>query len=58
MQLGVSIGRLFGNKWSNRVNNLFPYLFFLGMIYIFYFLMNSTDLIIEKHVKYVLEQFL
>jgi sulfite exporter TauE/SafE len=38
MQLGVSIGRLFGNKWSNRVNNLFPYLcIFLGMIYIFLF---------------------
>ena len=38
MQLGVSLGSLFGNKWSNRVNNFFPFLcIILGIIYIFMF---------------------
>jgi sulfite exporter TauE/SafE len=43
MQLGISVGRLMGRKWSERLEAIFPWLCIaLGMVYIVLFIRRLT----------------
>ena len=38
MQLGISIGKLWGDKWSKKVNKLFPWLcIIISFVYLYFF---------------------
>ena len=43
MQLGISVGRLMGRKWSERMQTLFPWLcIIIGLLYVFLFVQRLT----------------
>lgn len=43
MQLGISVGRIMGRKWSERIEGIFPWLcIVIGAVYIFLFIRRLT----------------
>ncbi|MAW40679.1 MAG: hypothetical protein CMF27_07150 [Kiritimatiellaceae bacterium] len=43
MQLGISVGRLMGRKWSERMEAIFPWLCLaIGLLYLFLFIQRLT----------------